>query len=205
MPPPFGPSGVPSAPMCTTLETKKPTGTTRWASPPANTADPALPGSRYCPLEGAEAGHKRLSVYACRRTRPLARCALQGAVRPQGVDHPPQKQRSPPVQPGGLRPQRIPVIRLCRAVGIAPLRGLRPDINGLAFMPAEGPGLWPGAPCKGPQAVGGGLSSRAEPHGSVKGTAHHRHVHAEIGIRSSLAALRCRLLSNRGHLSSPLP
>ena len=30
----------------------------------------------------------------------------------------------------------------------APLRGLRPDTNGVPFVPAEGQGLWPCAACK---------------------------------------------------------
>ncbi len=47
---------------------------------------------------------------------------------PSAADHS-QKQRSPPVQPCGLRPQRRPRIRLCRAAGRAPLRG-RPQAVG---------------------------------------------------------------------------
>ena len=52
--------------------------------------------------------------------------------------------------------KRPPWNRLCRATGGAPLGGLRPDTNGLPFVPAEGLGHWPGAACKDAEGATGG-------------------------------------------------
>ena len=56
--------------------------------------------------------------------------------------------------------KRTPWIRLCWATGVAPLRGLRPDTNGLQFVPAEGLGHWPGAACKDAEGASGGIHLR---------------------------------------------
>ena len=55
--------------------------------------------------------------------------------------------------------KRTPWSRLCRATGVAPLGGLRPDTNGLPFVPAEGLGHWPGAACKDAECASGGVMS----------------------------------------------
>ena len=58
---------------------------------------------------------------------------------------------------------------LCRATGVAPLRGLRPDTNGVPFVPAEGQGPWPCAVCKTAKRVGGGSNLSRQTAGLVDG------------------------------------
>ena len=54
--------------------------------------------------------------------------------------------------------KQTPWNRLCRATGVAPLGGLRPDTNCVQFVPAEGQGLWPCAACKDAEGAAGGQS-----------------------------------------------
>ena len=57
-----------------------------------------------------------------------------------------------------------PQIRLRRFAGAAPLGALRPNTNGMPFVPAKGLGLWTSAACKDANgASGGGHSTSNTP------------------------------------------